>query len=61
MFKELDPGTMTRSPGLSYQELLNQDTHEVPAVLRLEMHSMAHQNGTTQMGGGYVLFVLIQF
>ena len=25
-----------RSPGLSYQELLDSDTHEVPAVLRLE-------------------------
>ena len=36
MFKELDPSTMTRSPGLTYQELLDQDTHEVPAVLRLE-------------------------
>ena len=25
-----------RSPGISYQELLDTDTHEVPAVLRLE-------------------------
>ena len=25
-----------RSPGMSYQELLDTDTHEVPAVLRLE-------------------------
>ena len=25
-----------RSPGLSYQELLDTDTHEVPPVLRLE-------------------------
>lgn len=25
-----------RSPGLTYQQLLDQDTHEVPAVLRLE-------------------------
>ena len=36
MFKELDPDTMTRSPGLTYQELLDQDTHEVPEVLRLQ-------------------------
>src|SRR5512145_3290136 len=28
-----DPGT-ARSPGLSYQELLDADTHEVPKVLR---------------------------
>jgi hypothetical protein len=36
MFKELDPEAMTRSPGLTYQDLLDQDTHEVPAVLRLQ-------------------------
>ncbi|MEK9824353.1 MAG: Rieske (2Fe-2S) protein, partial [Gammaproteobacteria bacterium] len=36
MFKELDPDTMTRSPGLTYQDLLDQDTHAVPDVLRLE-------------------------
>ena len=28
--------TMARSPGISYQELLRSDTHDVPAVLRLE-------------------------
>lgn len=27
---------MARSPGLTYQDLLDQDTHEVPPVLRLE-------------------------
>ncbi len=27
---------MTRSPGLTYQQLLDQDTHEVPSVLRLQ-------------------------
>ena len=36
MFKELDPDTMDRSPGITYQELLDQDTHEVPEVLRLQ-------------------------
>ena len=36
MFKDLDPDTMTRSPGLTYQDLLDQDSHEVPAVLRLQ-------------------------
>ena len=36
MFKELDPDTMTRSPGLTYQDLLDQDSHEVPEVLRLQ-------------------------
>ena len=36
MFKELDPDTMARSPGLTYQDLLDQDTHEVPEVLRLQ-------------------------
>jgi hypothetical protein len=25
-----------RSPGISYQELLDTDTHDVPAVLRME-------------------------
>ena len=43
MFKELDPDTMTRSPGLTYQQLLDQDTHEVPAVLRLQS---PRDNGT---------------
>lgn len=36
MYKELDPQTMTRSPGLTYQDLLDGDTHEVPPVLRLQ-------------------------
>jgi nitrite reductase/ring-hydroxylating ferredoxin subunit len=36
MYKELDPETMTRSPGLTYQDLLDQDTHDVPPVLRLQ-------------------------
>lgn len=36
MYKDLDPETMPRSPGLTYQDLLDQDSHEVPAVLRLE-------------------------
>ena len=31
-----DPKTMTRSPGITYQQLLDEDTHEVPDVLRLE-------------------------
>jgi len=31
-----NPQTMTRSPGATYQELLDEDTLEVPAVLRLE-------------------------
>ncbi|MDE0062019.1 MAG: aromatic ring-hydroxylating dioxygenase subunit alpha [Gammaproteobacteria bacterium] len=32
----LDPDTMTRSPGLTYQDLLDQDTREVPEVLRVQ-------------------------
>ncbi len=36
MFKDLDPETMVRSPGVTYQDLLDQDTHEVPPVLRLQ-------------------------
>ena len=36
MFKDLDPKTMVRSPGVTYQDLLDQDTHEVPPVLRLQ-------------------------
>ncbi len=32
---EAKPGT-ARSPGITYQQLLDQDTHPVPAVLRLE-------------------------
>ena len=31
----LEPGS-ARSPGISYQELLDADTHPVPEVLRLE-------------------------
>ena len=38
MFKDLDPDTMPRSPGLTYQDLLDQDTHEVPPVLRSVRH-----------------------
>ncbi len=36
MFKDLDPDSMPRSPGATYQELLDQDSHEVPEVLRLQ-------------------------
>ena len=32
----LDPDSMTRSPGLTYQDLLDQDTREVPEVLRVQ-------------------------
>ena len=32
----LDPDSMPRSPGLTYQDLLDQDTHEVPEVLRVQ-------------------------
>lgn len=35
-YKDLDPETMTRSPGLTYQDLLDLDSHEVPEVLRLQ-------------------------
>ena len=35
-YKPLDPETMTRSSGLTYQELLDQDSKPVPEVLRLE-------------------------
>jgi len=35
-FKPLDPSTMPRSPGVTYQDLLDQDSHKVPDVLRLE-------------------------
>ncbi|TDJ37846.1 MAG: aromatic ring-hydroxylating dioxygenase subunit alpha, partial [Gammaproteobacteria bacterium] len=34
--KDLNPDTMARSPGITYQQLLDQDTHEVPPVLRLQ-------------------------
>ena len=33
-FKDLDPQTMPRSPGITYQQLLDQDSHDVPEVLR---------------------------
>ena len=35
-YKDLDPATMTRSPGLTYQDLLDLDSREVPEVLRLQ-------------------------
>jgi len=35
-FKDLDPDTMVRSPGITYQGLLDQDSHQVPDVLRLQ-------------------------
>ena len=35
-YKDLDPDTMMRSPGITYQQLLDQDTHQVPDVLRLQ-------------------------
>ena len=35
-YKDLDPDTMIRSPGLTYQDLLDQDSREVPPVLRLQ-------------------------
>lgn len=35
-YKDLDPDTMPRSPGLTYQDLLDLDSHEVPDVLRLQ-------------------------
>ena len=35
MSEILSPGE-ARSPGISYQELLDTDTHDVPDVLRLE-------------------------
>ena len=34
--RPLDPNTMTRSPGVTYQQLLDADTHPVPPVLRLQ-------------------------
>lgn len=34
--QNLNPDTMVRSPGLTYQQLLDQDTRPVPAVLREE-------------------------
>ena len=35
-YKDLDPQIMPRSPGITYQQLLDEDTHEVPEVLRLQ-------------------------
>ncbi len=35
-FRPLDPDRMPRSPGLTYQQLLDQDTKPVPAVLRAQ-------------------------
>ena len=35
-YKDLDPDTMPRSPGVTYQQLLDQDSHPVPEVLRLQ-------------------------
>ena len=35
-YKPLDPETMPRSPGITYQELLYQDSRPVPDVLRLQ-------------------------
>ena len=35
-FKDLDPENMPRSPGITYQQLLDQDSHQVPEVLRLQ-------------------------
>jgi nitrite reductase/ring-hydroxylating ferredoxin subunit len=34
--RPLDPDTMVRSPGITYQQLLDQDTRPVPDVLRLQ-------------------------
>jgi len=34
--RDLDPESMVRSPGLTYQQLLDQDTRPVPDVLRLQ-------------------------
>jgi nitrite reductase/ring-hydroxylating ferredoxin subunit len=34
--KPLDPRTMPKSPGLTYQDLLDRDSHPVPPVLRLQ-------------------------
>jgi nitrite reductase/ring-hydroxylating ferredoxin subunit len=35
-YKPLDPETMPRSPGITYQQLLDQDSRSVPDVLRLQ-------------------------
>ena len=35
-YKDLNPQTMPRSPGVTYQELLDLDSHEVPDVLRMQ-------------------------
>ena len=33
---DLDPENMPRSPGLTYQDLLDQDSRPVPDILRLQ-------------------------
>ena len=54
MFKDLDPDSMPRSPGLTYQDLLDQDSHEVPDVLRMQspkdtgLNDFAKERYTTQ-------------
>ena len=35
-YKPLDPETMPRSPGITYQQLLDEDSRPVPDVLRLQ-------------------------
>ena len=35
-YKDLDPNNMPRSPGMTYQDLLDLDSREVPDVLRLQ-------------------------
>ena len=35
-FKPLDPDSMPRSPGITYQQLLDLDSRPVPEVLRLQ-------------------------
>ena len=35
IFKDLDPDTMVRSPGITYQELLNTDSHAVPDLQKI--------------------------
>ena len=35
-YKDLDPDTMPRSPGITYQQLLDLDSREVPDVLRMQ-------------------------
>ena len=35
-YKDLDPETMPRSPGITYQQLLDQDSKPVPEVMRMQ-------------------------